>query len=316
MSFGHSFDGIITLMLMIAIGYFYSKKPWFGEKGGVFLSKLTVQLALPFYMVYNVTNTYETKEELLETIGSFPIPVLSILISMAVGYIMLRLIRVPEGRRGAFVDMCSLSNIVLIGFPVIASLFGDSVATYSLVYYMANTALFYSIGTFLLRRDAGQKAGIFTWETLKNVFSPPFVGFILGVLMVVTNIRPTAVLASVIKSVGSTASPISMLFIGNVISRVDFRTVRLDAEKTAVLLCKFLLGPLIMYLLCLNAAIPVVMKKIFIILAGMPIIAQSSILSREYGADYEFVSLMVTISTLISLITIPLMRILVEYIPL
>jgi len=61
---------------------------------------------------------------------------------------------VRKDRRGTFASMFSLSNTIFIGLPVNLMLFGDSSLSYALLYYIANTILFWTIGVYGIARDA------------------------------------------------------------------------------------------------------------------------------------------------------------------
>ena len=76
---------------------------------------------------------------------------------------------------------CSLTPIPSSwDFPINQALFGDASIPYVLIYYMCNTTFFWTLGTYLIQRDGEGEAQFDLKTSLKKVFSPPLMGFILG----------------------------------------------------------------------------------------------------------------------------------------
>ncbi len=98
------------------------------------------------------------------------------------------MLKVSSNRRGVFVNAIAFSNTVLIGFTVVQALFGESALPDAMIYYMANTTIFWTIGTYLLRRDDPEKPKTNFRQELRNIFSPAIISFALGILVVMTGL--------------------------------------------------------------------------------------------------------------------------------
>jgi predicted permease len=107
------------------------------------------------------------------------------------------------------------------------------------------------------------------------------------------------------KYIGNLTTPLSMLFIGVVIHSVKIRDIRPDRGMAAVLIGRFLITPFLAIVLCRQLALPLLMKKVFVIQAAMPVMTQTSIIAEAYGADYEYAAVVTTVTTIISLVSIP-----------
>jgi predicted permease len=101
-----------------------------------------------------------------------------------------------------------------------------------------------------------------------------------------------------------------MLFIGIVISRVEWRKLRLERGLVLVLAGRFLLSPLILVLIARGTGLPALMKEVFLVQASMPAMTQTPILAQAYGADSEYAGLATSVTTVLSLATIPVFKIL------
>ncbi len=299
-------QSVLSLLILIAVGFFVTKKPWFGKTGSDLLSKFTVKIAIPVYMTYNVITTCETKDKLFELFQSLPIPFVTILLSLLLGLLLARLFRVERERRGVFINAVTFSNTVIIGFPVISSLFGDAATPDGMIYYMANTILFWTIGVYLLRCDSGQRVKLISWEGIKKIFSPPIIGFLLGVVIVLLRIELPQFLFSPLEMIKQTTTPLAMIFIGSIIRNADFKTMKLTKDLGIILAVRFILSPIFMAGVCMLLPIDPLMKQVFFVLATMPAMTQLGIMSKESGSDYEFASVVVAVTTSVSMVAIPI----------
>lgn len=311
--FLHAVQGVAVIVILIAIGFYITGRPWFGGQGGPeVVSKLAINLAIPINLFYTVVTTYESREDLLEILQGVPIPFLNIGILFVFSLLLVKLLRVKQGQRGLFMDMVALSNTVLVGIAVTDALFGPESTPYATIYYMANTLFFWTLGTYLIRRDAGFDAKIFSLGNLRKVFAPQFVAFLLGLAVVLIGIPMPQLLMDVCGKISPLSTPLSMIFIGSVIRRVDFKSFRLSKEMVFVFLSRFLFAPGLMILACYALPIPSLMKKVFFILACMPVMTQIGLMAKEYDADYEYASMMITITTISSMIFIPIYMYFIE----
>ena len=148
---------VLSIFLMIGIGMFLVGIGWLRDEHGELLSRLVVKVALPCMIITNIFTKF-TRDSLLESVVGVIMPFASILVTLLIGQIFIKLFRIPKGRRGVFNCMFTFSNSVFIGVPVSQALFGEGVISYTLLYYIANTSLFWTIGYSMMRTDGGRAA--------------------------------------------------------------------------------------------------------------------------------------------------------------
>ena len=73
---------------------------------------------------------------------------LTYVIAYIVAFIMMKLLKVPKGRRGIFINMVVNDNCLFIGLPVQIALFGPEALPYFLLYYIGNTISVWLVGVF------------------------------------------------------------------------------------------------------------------------------------------------------------------------
>jgi len=307
--FLRSISGILVILGMILVGFVIGEKGWFDDKSRGLLAKLVTQVALPCYMLYTITQRF-TAADLLIMLPALRFPALSMVILLGIATGVARIFAVRQDRRGLFISMFFNSNTIFVGLPINQALFGDASIPYVLIYYMCNTTFFWTLGTYLIQRDGEGEAQFDLKTSLKKVFSPPLMGFILGLVLVMLQIKLPAFLASDLQYLGNLTTPLSMIFIGLSVSHVGVKQLVLGKEQLLILLGRFLVAPLLMASIVYWMPLPNLMKQVFIIQSAMPVMTNAPVVARLYGADSDYAAVMVTETTLATMVVIPILMLL------
>ncbi|WP_342983297.1 AEC family transporter [Streptococcus parasanguinis] len=307
--FLRSISGILVILGMILVGFVIGEKGWFDDKSRGLLAKLVTQVALPCYMLYTITQRF-TAADLLIMLPALRFPALSMVILLGIATGVARIFAVRQDRRGLFISMFFNSNTIFVGLPINQALFGDASIPYVLIYYMCNTTFFWTLGTYLIQRDGEGEAQFDLKTSLKKVFSPPLMGFILGLVMVMLQIKLPAFLASDLQYLGNLTTPLSMIFIGLSVSHVGVKQLVLGKDQLLILLGRFLVAPLLMASIVYWMPLPSLMKQVFIIQSAMPVMTNAPVVARLYGADSDYAAVMVTETTLATMVVIPFLMLL------
>lgn len=299
-------QSVISMLILMLIGAWLAGKDWFRKSGGTgLLSKLIVNVLVPLYMLNNVLTKVGTRQKLWEIVVCLPLPMITIFISLALGIWMAGRLGIHVPRRGVFINVMTFTNCVLVGFPIIISLFGEEAAAVGMVYYMVNTICFWTIGVQLLREDGGQKSSLFSKAGLKKLLSPPLLGFLLGVVLVILGLSLPAVLANPVSQLGSCATPMAMMFVGCILRDADWSKLKISRDLLLVLLFRFIVCPALMLGVVYVMPLPALNKQVFFLLSSMPAMTQLSVMSKESGSDVEFASLLIAVTTVLSIFMIP-----------
>ena len=304
--FLRSISGILVILVMILVGFVIGEKGWFDDKSRGLLAKLVTQVALPCYMLYTITQRF-TAADLLKMLPALRFPALSMVILLGIATAVAKIFAVRQDRRGLFISMFFNSNTIFVGLPINQALFGDASIPYVLIYYMCNTTFFWTLGTYLIQRDGEGEAQFDLKTSLKKVFSPPLMGFLLGLVMVMLQIKLPAFLASDLQYLGNLTTPLSMIFIGLSVSHVGVKQLVLGKDQLLILLGRFLVAPLLMASIVYWVPLPSLMKQVFIIQSAMPVMTNAPVVARLYGADSDYAAVMVTETTLATMVVIPIL---------
>ena len=282
--FMESLSGVLVILGMILVGYCLTEHGWFKGDADKLIAKLVTQVSLPCYMLSTITGKFKA-HELLEMLPDLRFPVLSMMILMAIAFALVRIFNIRKGRQGLFTSMFFNSNTIFVGLPINQALFGDRSIPYVLIYYMANTTIFWTLGTFFIQRDGEKGAKFDLKKTLGKVFSPPLLGFMLGIVLVL---------------------------IGISVSHAGLAQMSLKKDNLLILFGRFVCAPLLMTVLVIHAPMPTLMKHVFILQSAMPVMTNAPVVANLYGADSSYAAVMVTETTLMSLIVVPILMVIMQ----
>ena len=141
------------------------------------------------------------------------------------------------------------------------------------------------------------------------VFAIPCVtlvlGYLAGLAMTLLGLRLTEFVQEALRYMGNLTTPLALIFIGICLYKMDLRHLHLSRDLVLALLGKLVICPLILAGMLHFVELPELMEKVFIIQAGLPCMMQISILGAVYKTDAPFGALLVSLSTVLSVITIP-----------
>jgi predicted permease len=308
-----AFQSVLSIAIIISIGYFLAAREWFNEKTQRLFTNLITKVSLPFLMLSNIMSNLN-KEKLSKIAPGFVLPFTSIIISFIISLLIAKLIKVEKGREGLFQVMFFVSNTMFMGLPINNALYGDESMPYIMLYYIANTTLFWTLGTYCFQKDQVNTSHKSVIQIIKKIISPPLIGIIISLILVVSGIQLPKFIMDTSRYLGNMTTPISMLFIGTTIYSVDLKGIRLRKDMIAVILGRFLISPVIVLVLCYFIPVPTLMRNVFVIQASMPVMTQVAILSKAYESDEKFAAIMVAITTLLSILFVPIYATVLRYV--
>ena len=328
---------VLSIFAMIAVGMLLTQLKWIGEKEASFLSRLVIRVALPATIVTNMFGKF-TAESLVGMAAGLIAPVIGLLLGMAIGYLVAKLLKIERRRFGAFVVLFTFSNSIFIGLPVCRALFGEDAVPYTLIYYIANTSLFWTVGYSFMSRDGGRAKEERSYRTIPAYwlskekddprFIPtknalrflgktiplPLVFLIISSICVLLHITLPKFLMSAANYIGGCVTPLSLIYTGYILMRmIRNRNFRWEKGYLAICLGKFLLVPVAnIVLISLLKLIPSMAELLnptmvgaLVIEASMPAMTQTTIVEGNVGGDDEYVAGATALTTALSMIFIP-----------
>ncbi|WP_455043104.1 AEC family transporter [Leptotrichia buccalis] len=311
MIFLKSLGSIFPIIVMIAIGYILKKRHWFHHTFSENVSKLITNVALPCSIFYSVLK-YLNMEALKEVSNRLIFTFASVIIGYVAAFFVIKLVKMREGRRGVFYNAVVNANTIFIGLPLNMALFGEAASKYYLMYYITNTVSIWTLGYMLLASDpmenSGDAKGGFD---LKKLLSPPLIAFVIAFVVLLSGIRVITPIVETTKYLGSVVTPLALLYIGIVLADAGLHSIRFDLDTNLALLGRFVFSSVVMIVLLKIAGRFVKLDpleiKTFVIQAAAPVFAALPILTNETKGDIGYSTNVVTTSTILFILVVPLL---------
>jgi len=307
---------VVSMLIMVGIGMLLSRLGWFTSQVNDLLAKLVTHVALPCMTFSQLLANYH-RDELLASLPSLGMAAAAILLLYGAAGLLARLLRIPRGRRGVFRAMMSFGNTIFMGLPVGIALFGERALPAVLMYYLANTMLFWIVGVSAIQADgdAGKRT-FFSAASLKRLLTPPLIAFALCIVLILLNVSAPPPLMKAAGYVGNLVTPLAMFFIGGMLYNMLRRGLRWERGYGAFVLARFVLSPgLILAVMYLFGGMSPLWRGAFLMQAGMPSQSSCAIVAHSYRADSEYAAGGIAITTLLSMLTIPLFAALTTALP-
>ncbi|WP_165007186.1 MULTISPECIES: AEC family transporter [unclassified Enterococcus] len=321
MVFFQSIESVVSIILMIALGYILKRLGWFDESFGKSISSLITKVALPASIFVSVLKNL-TKSSLIDLSGSLIYPVGAVVISYLIAYLLVKVLRIQPGRRGIFMNAIVNANTIFIGLPLNIALFGEKSLPYFLVYYVTNTISTWAFGVFLISNDdptktKGETKAKLNW---KKLLPPPLLGFIVAIVFLLLEIPVPDFINSTLGYVGGIVTPLSLIYIGIVLYDAGLKSIRFDRDTVVALIGRFILAPAVLIALIslgsnmFGADLAPLLKQTLVVQSATPMLAVLPILANEAHGDVKYATNLVTTSTILFVIVVPILMQLVQFI--
>ena len=252
----------------------------------------------------------------LSQLGSLTGPLISGVVILAILYlisfILVKVCRIPHGRRGSFINGIVNTNSLFIGMPLNAALFGDQSITYFLVFYVLSLLSIWTVGATLVLNDPSKPdaaAGGARFQP-KRLLQAPLVGCVAAFLVLLFGISIPKPLFSTLSYLGNMVTGLSLIYIGISLSVAGLASIRFDKDTVVAMLGKFALSPALTAAIFALAAsfggvLPAIASQTFIVQNVVPTIAVLPILATQGKGDVTYAANLVTIGTLLFVVVVP-----------
>ncbi len=297
-----TFHQILKALFPMGMGLGLRLVGLLGDREGEVLRKFVVRFTLPVFVFYSL---YRARPRSIAAIG--PTVLAFVLMTVALfglGWIASAAVR-SAARKTAVHACITFGNYGWMGLGIMAALLGEAgvqrVVYFILPWWLAFYGLGLPIGLIHTRRRRG---GVPLRKTVA-VAAPPILAMVAGLAVNLGGLRIPGSIGFVLKPFGDATVPLILLSVGVMldVSRVG------PALKPALLISAvtLLAGPLVGWALAAGLAGDTVTYKVIIIEGAMPVATLTPILEENYEMDKELVSTAIVMSTVLSLVTIPIL---------
>lgn len=314
---------VALLFIMMLPGIIMKKCKMSVDGFGKGISNLVLYIAQPALVFMAYVRPYD--ENIL--INSAYVFVLSIVVHGVFSAVaMLSYKKAPDSMRRMLRFATIFSNAAFMGMPLIKAVFGDVATVYASIYNITFNLFLWSLGVYICtdKRDVNEN-GIEDDEEhikhgaspLKALYHPVTIAAVLGLIFFILPIEGyiPSIAIETLNNLGNLVGPLSMMVIGLRLADMDFRGIFKDKHMYVFLALRHVILPLvtlgIVKLVGLLLPVHELVEMVIVTLAAAPAATSATMFAEKYDCDANYVSRLVTVSTLLSIATMPLIIMLV-----
>ena len=288
--------GILFVYMMI--GYVACKKEYFDQEFGKKLSWLVVNVANPMLAISAVVNNEEqiAKKDFYVTVL---LAICFYAFFLILAQILPRLIGVQKSDIGVYKMMTTFNNIGVMGCPVSAAAYGNGALIYAVPFSIMFNILCYTWGIQTLC-GGGEKGN---WKRIINIGT---ISGIISIVLFFMQIPVPKMICSLSAGLSNLTGPLSMLVIGISIAAMELKDLFTDVKLLKFALIKLLAVPVAAMLLVCQVIDNRLICEVFLVMMATPAASMCAMLSQQYGGDYELAAKGVALTTILSVVTMPI----------
>jgi len=292
-----------TLFVIVIVGYMAGKLGYMGGEFDRKLSSLVINWTCPALILSSaMTGDLPDRRFILPLLA---ISVVTYLVLTGVAFWLPRFLTRRKDDEGVVGFAMMFGNVGFMGYPVVASIFGHEAVFYAAVLNVVNTFAVFTVGTILVTGKGEVEGPRFQKKVL---YSTPMLSAYLTMLIVALEIdNIPACISQPLTMIGDITVPAALLIIGSSMSQLPLRALMGNATVYITTVMRLVVVPVAMYFLCLLLGFDPYVVNINTVVIAMPVATYGTILCLKYNRDTSLMAEVTFITTLLSMITIPLL---------
>lgn len=303
---GIFYSNLATVGLIILLGFILGKRGWIVEHTNKQLTNILLSIAMPvsLFMAFPRTFNYDSLNDFLGGfVGGWAIFFALVILSKFI-FSPKKLKSHLNSHRFAFI----FNNASFLGYPLVYALFGESMLMAYCGFSVVFNITLFSYGIYLFEKKISRQA------IKKIVLNPNIVAVLLGFLLFILpfDLELPSFAAIFLTYVGSIMTPLSLICIGYLLSKADFSEIWKKNQLFITCGLQLTAGPIVTLLVVTLLQLPPHIKVMLVLLQSLPTATTLGLFAEKYGGDTVEASEIVMVSTLLSIVTLPIMSLIIN----
>ena len=295
MAFQNMVNMQLMMFLLVAIGFFVRKQ---GIIGGIARKEL-VNFCLYITLPFNIFHSFRMDWNSGMLMAFVEVLLLSAgynVISIIISYLCYRKTEIQRQKPLRYGTI--VSNGGFLGNPVIEGIYGMEGLFYASVFMLPVRIVMWSIGTSCFMKGSQE-------NLVKKVLTHPCVAAIyLGLAAMISGVSFPVFLENTIAGISGCNTPLSMMLIGMMLAEMDPKGL-IDRTMVFYTAVRLAVIPAVIFGMTLFLPITPLLRGITVIIAGMPAPVTTALMSAKYNGDEGYATGMIFVTTVLSLVTLP-----------
>ncbi len=288
-----------TLFAMMLIGAWLKRRGIIDENGKRCLSDLCINVVIPCNIFKSCL--IELQPGIFKTCGLL---LLSAVLLQALCLVLNRFLfnRYPDQQKKVLQYCTIVPMSGFLGNPIAEGLYSALGVLYTSIFLIPMRIIMWSVGTtyFVANEKMDRK------KVLRNVLTHPcLVAIYLGLLCMATQVHLPRVLTETVRYIGNCNSALTMFIVGTILADVKLLTI-VNRDTLLFGVLRLALLPAAAFGLGRLLGLDTVSLGVSVLMTGMPAGATAAIFAARYDSDAAFATKCVVMTTLLSMLTLPL----------
>ncbi len=294
---------MVMLFTMVILGYAACKLGYMGDKFDKKLSSIVVDITCPLLVLSSVMgDEMPDRSLILPLVG---VGFLTYIILLVFGFWVPRFISKNHDDQGMIGFSLMFANVGFIGYPIVASIFDPKAVFYAALLNVPNTFFIFTAGVMLVKGEYSIRQ-----FNPKVLLSPALIGAFIAALLVAFGVHTPEMIARPITMVGNITVPAALMIIGSSMARLPLREIIGSGKVYATSFLRLVIVPLSVYFLFRLCGVNTLINNINTVVIAMPVASFGTMFCMKYGRNPSLMTEATFITTLFSIITIPLITLL------
>lgn len=294
------FQTMLKLFLLLILGFVLFKCHIFDEYTNKKISALIVNVASPMLIISSIAGVEGSNKSIVFLmIGAGILMYIGFII---LGKIINRIFPFPKKDWPVYECMVVFANTGFMGYPFLLDVFGQEAVFYASLIHMAFNFFVYTYAIMCLTKGDDSEFKL----NFKQLLTPGIILIFVGIFIYLFDIQLPSVLMDTINSVGSLTAPLSMMMIGSSLAVYPIKDSFTDWRSYVFAFVRLMIVPFVTMIMCRLLHIDAYYANITIITNAMPVGSMVLMLATQYNANVKIVTRNIVVSTLLSVITIPI----------
>ena len=297
MSFFDTLSEMLVLLFAILCGFAANRLGILGGETDKKISRLLLTITMPA-MILGAVCTGETLPEASVVLGVLKVAAVFYALEVAFALAAPPLLGGTPGQKGVWRYTLVFPNVGFIGYPVAVALFGPEALFYAVILALPFNLLSFTLGPLML---TGAKR-----FSLRRMFSPCVAASLLALVLALGRLRPPAIVGEAAEFAGSITVPLSLMFVGSLLAGLPLGRLLSSPRLWILTGVRLLILPAALCPILRALGTESMILGIAVTQMAMPAAVNGSLLCMEYGGDTECMAQITFVSTLASIVTIPI----------
>ena len=293
---------MLILLAIVIVGYVAGKLKYMGGDFDRRLSNIIIDITCPALILSSTMGgKLPDRSLILPLLG---ISLLTYVLLAIAAWTLPRWLTQKSEDRGTVGFALMFGNVGFIGYPIVGAIFGHEAVFYAAILNVVNTLSVFTAGVMLVNGERQRMA-----FQSKILVSTPMISAYLAILIVALGIdNIPSVISQPITMIGGITVPGALLIIGSSMSRLSWRMMLGSGVVYVTTAFRLLILPLLLYVIFRTMGFDSLVVNINTLVIAMPVATYGTILCLRYGRDTALITEITFISTLLSVLTIPLVE--------